>query len=516
MSSDASAVKTRQRQSRIGLDRFKEKCAEFLGISTVDVAALDPVDMTRLHAGENADKTAVVICHGMGQQVRWQTLADLIDAFRQRSGITVLGTRLARFLDDDHKELILGRVEVAVKDAQGQLRELHLYEAYWAPLTEGRVQIRDVVGFLWDAGFRGIRHTFTPFVRYMFKQARTFPSTPFVAIPLACALAIFAALVSLNAAIATVTTAGVLKWSQSADARSMVTLYVGAVEVMALAYLLVTFGVAAYRTRRRRADSTYHVSPLIQSLLFLLLSVLGLVTIVAGVLVWWPAARDAIGVIQLPQVVTIVVWGFAIWLAARTRGVLVQYVGDVVVYVSAFQVSRFEEIRDKIQGTGRRVLCTLYASGGYGSHLVVGHSLGSVVAYDALNAAIARDRWQPKSKMHVVERTRAFITFGSPLDKIAFIFRSQSRDGSVREALSSQAQPLIDNPSRPPWINIYSPQDPISGSLDFFDDPSNPRLNVTNIRDHQADLPLWAHTQYWGNDVLVREILGALPQQQKT
>jgi hypothetical protein len=132
-----------------------------------------------------------------------------------------------------------------------------------------------------------------------------------------------------------------------------------------------------------------------------------------------------------------------------------------------------------------------------------------VIAYDALNAAIANDRWEPALQMRVVERTRAFITFGSPLDKIAYIFRTQSRDGDVREALASQVQPLIDEPRRPRWINIFSPQDPISGSLDFFDHPSDPALRVENLVDRQADLPLWAHTQYWTNHTLADALLGA-------
>lgn len=52
---------------------------------------------------------------------------------------------------------------------------------------------------------------------------------------------------------------------------------------------------------------------------------------------------------------------------------------------------RFDEIRDKIQAVTRRVCCGVYQSGGYGAHVVVGNSLGSVVAYEALNAANLED-----------------------------------------------------------------------------------------------------------------------------
>ena len=112
----------------------------------------------------------------------------------------------------------------------------------------------------------------------------------------------------------------------------------------------------------------------------------------------------------------------------------------------------------------------------YGDDVIAGHSLGAVVAYDALNAAIAKERWHPKGQMRVVERTRAFITFGSPLDKIAFIFRTQSKDGDVREALASQVQPLIDEPARPRWINIFSSQRPDQRITRFLRSSDGSRL----------------------------------------
>ena len=139
-----------------------------------DVTPRDRVDMAALPPGENADKTAVVICHGMGQQVRWQTLATLVDTLRQTGRVTSVATRLARFSDNEG-ELILGRVEVTVNGPDGRAHELHLYEPYWAPLAEGRVFLRDVVAFLKDAATRGMRHSFRPFVRFMFGQPREFP-----------------------------------------------------------------------------------------------------------------------------------------------------------------------------------------------------------------------------------------------------------------------------------------------------------------------------------------------------
>jgi hypothetical protein len=493
------------------LTRFTERCRDLLR-PRMDVSVLDRVDMADPAAHDNADATAILICHGMGQQVRWQTLAELVDTLRSTGSVKTVGTRLTRFQDKDG-DLILGRVDLVVDGPHGH-RDVHLYESYWAPVTEGGVRLRDVVGFLQDAGIRGIVHAFRPFVRFMFGAPREFRSTPFVALPLAIVLAVFIALLSLNAAIAVVTAQGMLT-PQNVGARSSATVYVAAVEFAAVVYLLITWAVRAYRTWRRRTEPTYSVGGFVRSALQILLGLVGVVAVAAGIVVPLDLAQGGPAwmrlQVELPLAATIVVWTIAAWLAARTRSVLVQYVGDVVAYVAAFRVSRYDVIRDRIQAIGRRILCALYRQGGYGSYVIAGHSLGSVVAYDALNAAIAEDRWNPNLKMDVVGRTRAFITFGSPLDKIAFIFRTQSHDGDVREALASQVQPLIDLDERPTWINIFSRQDPISGDLDFFDHPTDPARQVKNIEDHQADLPLQAHTQYWGNRLLADVILAQIP-----
>jgi hypothetical protein len=144
--------------------------------------------------------------------------------------------------------------------------------------------------------------------------------------------------------------------------------------------------------------------------------------------------------------------------------------------------------------------------------------LGSVVAYDTLNALIIEERLNANG-LHVVERTGSLITFGSPLDKTAFIFRNQKSNDIIREGLAAAVQPLIEDASirtRIDWLNIYSPQDWISGSLEFYDNPGwpvgDPRA-VRNLPDLDAVTPLLAHTEYWTNELLGKELLAALVRQ---
>jgi hypothetical protein len=105
--------------------------------------------------------------------------------------------------------------------------------------------------------------------------------------------------------------------------------------------------------------------------------------------------------------------------------------------------------------------------------------------------------------LDVAARTRMFLTFGSPLDKTAFIFRAQrEHPAGAREALAAAVQPMIlSYDSRPVrWVNLHSPNDWISGSLEFYDDRDQATRGsqwVENRQDPEASEPLAAHNQYW-------------------
>lgn len=148
------------------------------------------------------------------------------------------------------------------------------------------------------------------------------------------------------------------------------------------------------------------------------------------------------------------------------------------------------------------------ASGGenstplYDRIVIVAHSLGSVVAYNVLNILLRTDL--PRGgQIDVAGRPNALITFGSPLDKIAFLF-SQQHISETQEALAATIQPLLHEPSwRPHWINIYGRNDILGARLDYFDDGVTAR--VCNLQDPEASTPLAVHTEYW-NALLWRTV----------
>jgi hypothetical protein len=198
-------------------------------------------------------------------------------------------------------------------------------------------------------------------------------------------------------------------------------------------------------------------------------------------------------------------------------------VGDVAAYISPYKDSKFDELRQAIQKVGLDVGKIVYGFGKdsstapkYEKVIVVGHSLGSVLAYDTLNALINLDNVSSDGqKRDVVGRTRAVVTFGSPLDKTAFIFRMQAKSDEdwIREQMTDSVQPLIVSyaefrPETLTWVNIWSRMDIISGSLDYYDDPVMPPdlpQHVQNMVDPQANIPLKAHVQYWNNELFAQD-----------
>jgi hypothetical protein len=224
------------------------------------------------------------------------------------------------------------------------------------------------------------------------------------------------------------------------------------------------------------------------------------------------------------------VWPFLIAFSAKVRELMVQYVGDVAIYVTSNKLDRFDEVRSMIKETARIVasaVFTAYASGEpkflYDKIAVVGHSLGSVIAYDTLNRLMLDD-WLAGGALRVAERTETLLTFGSPLNKTAFLFTIQGTDSMhIRERLASTVRPLIVSYPKfrkLKWINVYSRNDIISGKLEFYDlpgfqnpkpgDPPVPDAAIKNVIDKDAAVPLVAHVAYWKNKTIWNELLARI------
>jgi pimeloyl-ACP methyl ester carboxylesterase len=197
------------------------------------------------------------------------------------------------------------------------------------------------------------------------------------------------------------------------------------------------------------------------------------------------------------------------------------YVGDVTVYTTTDEKSKFFAVRSRILATSRALLGALLADDQYERVVVAGHSLGSVIAYDTLNL-LNLDINLDASVGRNIGKLHGLVTFGSPLDKIAFFFRERGADAQYvrrgfinglhafrakRLDVNQTPQPIPSTVQRflepLPWLNFYDCKDPVSGHLDFYVDVDNRVLEMGEK---------WgiAHLAYWDHPAFYRTTLNEL------
>jgi hypothetical protein len=551
-------------------------------------------------AGEAPQKKrAVWIVHGMGQQVPFETVDGLAegimrvaqpvpgrDGFEPRVRTVQIGDQTVQ------------RVELDVF-ADGRCIELHLYEAYWAPVTEGKVNLSEVVSFLFSASFRGLLNAVQPFHRAMFEQFVKMKISWRAALEITLSLLTLASLVAINAVILAagashygltgqhlphvadnwVALSAIASWlsavalgfglilflaeySQPAAApgfiRWIVTtagwvafvltlaaiigggvalagfalfsssnllpgsqvfpqlqaLSTSLVLVMAILTMCVLALRAILRSAGRQVWSALpYIPSFLVSMAVFLVACSGPILIGRG-WIWWPMVYA-----HLPVWVSrrFWVWPLLLLVSWLVRELMVQYVGDVAAYVTSQTLDRFNKIRQRIKQIALDSARAVYLAQENGEFLydkiaVVGHSLGSVIAYDTLNALLNAEKLSI-TELRIAGRTCLLETFGSPLDKIAFFFSFQGNDTfHIREQLATAVQPLINNYKefrKFPWINIYSPNDIVSGKVELYDLPLEGQPEpiqrlirercVQRFPDPDAIVPLVAHVDYWKN-----------------
>lgn len=107
-------------------------------------------------------RDAIIITHGMGSQIPFQSTDEIVQGL-ERAGLPIRTVK-ARTVQVEGGPA-LQRVELADGN-----RELHIYEAYWAPHTEGQVGIWDTVKFLLSGGLNGIVKRGRKFYRVLFER----------------------------------------------------------------------------------------------------------------------------------------------------------------------------------------------------------------------------------------------------------------------------------------------------------------------------------------------------------
>ncbi len=603
---------------------------------------------------------AVIVFHGMGQQVPFETLGNIAkktaasEHWVKNTPNPDLEIQNVPRLGGDGTGATISRarLSLAPKDGIGPKTSVDFFECYWAPITEGKVGLFDVLVFLLRAGWAGILHIRRGgFERHFWRATRRFGLPKKTLFPLGLAVKLVASLIVLGICVlcllgghAAQHLALVVKPEGVAGTwilgdlphlfdRDFFKVMQGEMVFLLRATLILLLPVLAFGLRNARGVARavvyavlafifFHIAAFwistlgqtwfhswtasvfvrafgVRGLQAVLLSIASAVSLGLAFKVWkqkrtpttilwinaafiasavilislllclswwhlwggWPAwdlesffARSAMTEhhLFLTRVLLVFYGTAALALFIGVRGFLIEYVGDVAAYVSSHTVSKFADIRAQIQAEAFRAACHVYASG-YRKVIVVGHSLGSVIAYDTLNGVINHDIIQKKG-WKAVEKTKLLLTFGSPLNKIAFIFRAQLEDNVIRESLAAAKQPLLEESHayRPGhWVNVWSRNDVISGPLEYFDigevkpvpgatgpdrfaftykepdksgsaagivghvalenPPRPPKLSpVIPLIDPKANIPLAAHTQFWDNELVYQVAIRAI------
>ena len=241
--------------------------------------------------------------------------------------------------------------------------------------------------------------------------------------------------------------------------------------------------------------------------------------------------------------------------------ILTSVAGDVAAYNTLDPKYHLYTVRKKILGGAVAALRYLLEPGNdgpyqksdwpYGKVLLAGHSLGGQVAFDAINRfdhLLAQGEIRgtdsngflilngKPSRQKISDRFAGLVTFGCPLDKVAFFFRERcgkerylqqqilenfhcfkQRDWSLAQddppftVQSTLARLLEDMP----WRNYFDPNDPISGGLDFYHELTN--INCHFEEGNKQKLPgflryIWpfTHSRYWKCREMYGDIINQL------
>jgi hypothetical protein len=210
------------------------------------------------------------------------------------------------------------------------------------------------------------------------------------------------------------------------------------------------------------------------------------------------------------------------WLIVRgTTGFLTESIGDVQVYTTRNPNSPNFAIRGEILADAEAVFHTI-ANRKYESIVIVGHSLGAVVALEAVQGL--RNRIPD-----LQGRIKGFVTVGAALEKVKYFF-GQDASAETR-GLEAAIEETIQGPTTAerdlsravrlavgkPWLNLWYWNDVVADPIFSFGRPEDqPRYGWRDVKDrvretlHESShkrvvnvrfgtAAMWSHSRYWGD-----------------
>lgn len=225
---------------------------------------------------------------------------------------------------------------------------------------------------------------------------------------------------------------------------------------------------------------------------------------------------------QWEQPAKLVFWAALIGGVVVLSKFLVASIGDVAIYFDGIdERSKHYQTRQSIISAVTRKLAKLLKSDNQVEVFIAAHSLGSVIAYDAINrlatyrrVALEDGSESPLSKEDF-DRLHGFYSFGSPLDKVVYLFHktTESRTPVLSQIHSSLTSFMRRSSGRPygpyeferyapqtpenfRWRNAWSWGDVLGHRLDFYQVSSQRHFDYVPISAHSA---FWTDEEFYGD-----------------
>ncbi|GBR00381.1 hypothetical protein AA21952_0080 [Acetobacter oeni LMG 21952] len=211
---------------------------------------------------------------------------------------------------------------------------------------------------------------------------------------------------------------------------------------------------------------------------------------------------------------------------ALGRRFLTTIFSDVRYWSALDENEKYYETRSAILDRATATLRHLVSDDACGRVVIVSHSLGTAIAYDALRAIGLYNLTRKRSpELWIkIRKVECLITMGSPVDKLTLLFETTGsktfREEMMREELRGDetAMPFwVGDRQRIKWLNFWDPADPVSDALTIplgakplgssFVPTDIENVEVANTASHD---PAGAHTGYLTNPAVATRIFNEI------
>ena len=238
----------------------------------------------------------------------------------------------------------------------------------------------------------------------------------------------------------------------------------------------------------------------------------------------------------LPTWLTLVLGGVILLMLYGVRGFLRHYVGDLYLWTTYQETAEKNQKRRAILDHSVEFMSHVLQDKNCVRVVVIGHSMGTTVSHDAILELARRNRavdlGETSHSKPDLNKIQHFITFGSPIDKVHYLFETESSPSyhynyvieNIRGDLGTPPFSKRFQREDPPsefqvpqihWINFWDQADLASSPLytptnHRLDQQHNNMVDNYEVAGYCLPLPASAHSDYIRNTNVVARIYSVL------